>query len=420
MEHQNVLKPTQTTIHWSIRLCFHYVFWSLFLEGVIRKWVLPGSSNLVFFMKDPAVLIIYLYFLRRGLMPGKMPFTSFFYLLTFFGFVSVFQPQPGLIFNYLGLYGWRNYFFFVPLAFIIAEYLPKPTLYSILRQFLWFSIPIAVLVFLQHNAPGGAVINAGISGAFGSLPVSRGFIRPNGPFSFVHLMNCYNLILWGCILGLWAMRAQERPVSRYLLVAAALSGVASVAVSGSRAAVAGVGLVALFLFLGISVREGIGKGSFFSSTLSSVTFLFATGYIALQFFYEPLEGLRERAESIVALEERMGLGWGWGFGLINRFFYDMISFWQQFSQVPILGNGLGLSSTAAIVFGTNPGGIENDWDRHIYELGPVMGVGFIFLRVWITVWLFKRTLEGVSHGTGILGFLIVGGIFHTVLLGQLG
>src|SRR5687767_13125474 len=52
------------------------IFWLLFLEGALRKWVAPEYSRLLFFVRDPLVLLLYWKAWRMGAFRNPSPFLT--------------------------------------------------------------------------------------------------------------------------------------------------------------------------------------------------------------------------------------------------------------------------------------------------------------------------------------------------------
>jgi len=96
------------------------VYWLLIFEGALRKWAFPDIGNLLFFIKDPFVLIIYGIALQHKIWPKTSPLISYSNVLIGISFMVItlqflfYQIEPIIL-----LYGWRNYFFYLPLIFII-------------------------------------------------------------------------------------------------------------------------------------------------------------------------------------------------------------------------------------------------------------------------------------------------------------
>src|ERR1700743_3865454 len=49
------------------------MFWLLIMEGTLRKWVAPGLSHLLFFVRDPFVILLYWHALRGRVLQRPDP-----------------------------------------------------------------------------------------------------------------------------------------------------------------------------------------------------------------------------------------------------------------------------------------------------------------------------------------------------------
>src|SRR6185436_492757 len=110
---------------WSVRRWKEAVQVALVLlifEGAIRKWLVPGAQDLIYFAKDVFLLGAYVGFFqspeRRRYQPPAAP--VLYGLLVagiFLGVLQIFNPNlPNLL---VGVLGFKAYFFYVPLIFIL-------------------------------------------------------------------------------------------------------------------------------------------------------------------------------------------------------------------------------------------------------------------------------------------------------------
>ena len=117
----------------------------LIFEGAIRKWLVPGAQDLVYFAKDVLLLGAYLGFLRdRPRLRLRLPALPLLYgvlvLSVLFGLLEVFNPNlPSLL---LGALGFKAYFFYVPLLFVLPAVFPDDaSLARAMRKYLLIAIP---------------------------------------------------------------------------------------------------------------------------------------------------------------------------------------------------------------------------------------------------------------------------------------
>src|SRR5215470_672311 len=100
------------------------VYLLLIFEGSLRKWVLPQLSQYIFFIRDPFVLYAYLFATVHHLWPKRSPFLAASIVLAVVGFLigilALVISGSGATGGLLAVYGWRNYFLYAPLAFLIG------------------------------------------------------------------------------------------------------------------------------------------------------------------------------------------------------------------------------------------------------------------------------------------------------------
>lgn len=358
------------------------IYWTLIFEGILRKWVLPQFQQALFFLRDPMVL--YAYFLAFRAHGWSRP-SGLFVLALLFGiaglvdvFVLLFQGElsPVII-----LYGWRNYFFYIPLAFLIGRVFSAKDMDRILRWTLLLALPIAPLGALQAISPLESPINRGFGegenvlengGVYGDVLRATG-ISYSVPGHSLYIGSCIAFLLM-----IWMRRKQERPLlSRWVLLTG-LAALFNLFVSGSRTAfwqsaivlLGGLGAEAAGGRLGKVVKIGFAAG--LMGALAAVA--------AAAFFPQVVEAMISRwtmtseGEGGVLSTERVA----------NELFH----FVSLLDEVPLMGYGLGIAGNAARRLGMEvPFDAEGDWDRHVVELGSVLGICYIVYRWALVAWL---------------------------------
>jgi hypothetical protein len=83
-----------------------------------------------------------------------------------------------------------------------------------------------------------------------------------------------------------------------------------------------------------------------------------------------------------------------------------------------LGNGIGAGTRAGAALGRGYG-FELDWNRHIYENGAILGLIFIFIRIWITTDLLYACISAIKRNS-YLAILLWGAAAPVILFGILG
>jgi hypothetical protein len=107
---------------------------------------------------------------------------------------------------------------------------------------------------------------------------------------------------------------------------------------------------------------------------------------------------------------------------IGRFANTMLGPIYIMEDVPIFGNGLGLGTNAAA--GMLRGdrefiGPEDEWQRLVWECGPIFGSLLCIFRIALTVAVARRAFEAFRHGN-ILPVLILAACGLLLLNGQWG
>jgi len=233
-----------------VRLVF-VIYWLLIFEGVLRKWGMPQFQEVFFFIRIPVALVLYWLAFRYR----RWPCTIWPLLLTcMFAVVAIvlvpFQIiAGGYSRSYLLLagYGWINYFFYIPLAFLIAEQFRREDLERIIRHTLWIAIPAAVLVIMQFNSPSTAVINLGSgldeSDQFQNLGAALGFVRPTGFFTSTLGQSQFVASAAPLVLAGWLLPKRERSMGIMLLLAGTTAVLVMAVFSQSRGLFFQIGIV---------------------------------------------------------------------------------------------------------------------------------------------------------------------------------
>lgn len=401
------------------------IFWMLLLEGALRKWVAPGFSKYLFFARDPLVLLVYWYALRSNALRGGGPL-----LLIGLGFaaVSVFIAFfQSVSFGDLRLltvvaYGWRQYFLYLPLPFVMAATFDRDALLRFARHAFVAAILMAPIVFLQAHSPPSAVVNRGISDEeqlqFQSFAYTGGRIRPSG--TFTSTVGVKELIpsTFALLLAVWLTPPASRKVSLRLLVVAAAGVATCLALSGSRAAFVHCGFVMLSaLLVGMTTR----RVAIRSRALMIPLLLVAIGAVLYPIvFPDAFAALLSRFAEANAAESRGG-----GWGIFGRALHETVDFLGFMKHTPVLGYGLGLGGNGRTYLGTaDPNlmshvGAESDWSRHIVDLGAIFGVLFILYRIVFTVSVFVRALRATRVSSDPFPLLLFGYVGIGFFYGQL-
>ena len=398
--------PATETIRNIQNLIWLY-FWLLIVEGVLRKWVTPQLSTPLLIIRDPVVIAAYFLALKAGIFPKDMFTKSILYI----SFISFLGSLATVIISDTSLtvtiYGLRTNFLHLPLIFLIPKVFCLNDVKKLGRWVLLLSVPMAVLMIYQFNAPPDAFINRGASAESQQISSALGKIRPSGTFSFITGAAQYFSLLTSFLLyGL----VQSKIYPNWLLSAAGLSLVLALAVSGSRTAIWSVVLVLMSLLAVLLIRPSLAKKSY--------KFMLLAGIISLSLslvpsFNEGIEVLTTRFENANASEAAGG-------GIVGRFFSGFLEPFNNVNNIPLLGYGLGMGTNVGAALLTERAQfIEGEWERVVFESGLFLGLLYILLRIALLGLMGVLCIKSAST-SNILPLLLFGSCLILILIGQFG
>jgi hypothetical protein len=374
---------------WSIRrwrLAVQAALLLLVVEGAIRKWLLPGAQDLVYFAKDVLFLGAYIGCFRSRA-PRPYPQAPMLYAGMAFaaalGLLEIFNPKlPSLL---VGVLGFKAYFLYVPLIFVIPEVFPDDAaLARFLKRYVLIVFPVVLLSIAQFFSPAGSALNtyaqptdiAAIS-TFGSSK----YVRTTGTFSYIsgytaYLLTTTLLILMILTTTRWRFRGN-------LIVYAALgTTLLGIMMSGSRGPIFLLALVfPLYWWLAV-VREKQ-SGRTFVRLLVGVGLLVA--------------GLRSAGEDAVTAFSQRASGTE---DISSRLTTPFESPVDMLLYAGLAGYGIGATHQAAAALTGMQG---NPWlgtvapeaesGRVMLELGPVGFFFIYFVRLAIALFAFRQALR---------------------------
>lgn len=407
---------------WSLRRWKLAVLAALVLvifEGAIRKWLLPGAQDLVYFAKDVLLLGAYVGYFRSRQRPN-LPHAPILYGSLVCGAVlgafQVFNPKlPNLL---VGVLGFKSYFLYVPLLWVVPAIFPDDaTLFRFLKRYALIVFPVVALAIAQFFSPAGSILNTYAQATditaistFGSSE----FVRTTGTFSYIsgytsYLMVTTILILMILTTTRWRFRGN-------LLTFAALGmGLLGILMSGSRGPIFLLAVTfPLYWWLAV-IREKQG-GQTFVRLLVGLSLLAA--------------GLNSAGDQALTAYSQRAAGTQ---DLFGRLAFPFVSPIHMLPEAGLFGFGIGATHQAAsaLVSGINPfswiGNIvpEAESGRIMLELGPV-GFVFVYLsRIALALFTFRqalmlRTLFHRAVATSALLFFLIqipGGVVFEVTAG---
>src|SRR5678816_824951 len=144
------------------RLCVFGALFLVIVEGAIRKWLLPGLSEVVYFAKDGVLLLAYGLFLlapRERFEARSFPGLGILLAVTAAWIVfEAFNVMLGS--SIVGAFGVKCYLWYVPLLFLVPHLFESTNqIERFLRRSLLLRIPVCILGFAQFFSPADSPIN---------------------------------------------------------------------------------------------------------------------------------------------------------------------------------------------------------------------------------------------------------------------
>jgi len=399
------------------------IYLLLILEGAIRKWLMPGLGEFIFFIRVPVTLWLYLFVWRRGVWPRPYKFLVFGLSIAIVGLLLI--PFQMIVGGYsaqhliLAGYGWINYFFYIPLVFIIAEHLHLSDLQRLIKITLLLAIIATPLAVLQLFSPA----NSSIVQGFGTGPMNQfvglGFgyankARPMGFFTssvgqqmFISSTLCF-------VIAVWIVPTFRKNISALLRYGSTIAVMILIGVSLQRGALVHAGIVLVFTLLGgvLAFRRSM----FLKSVIYPFVFVVLGLTIVTVWFPSAYEMFMVRLgfmESSYIMPTSLGL--------FDRIIHELTRFVLIIEHVPITGYLLGMGGNASsqlswvdlpeiwTSWDGSHGFAEDGLSRNIVELGPVIGFIFIYYRYSFFLSLFNKALFMARNGSPfpmmLIGFL---------------
>ena len=376
-----------TSEQWLKRGIWAYFFLLIF-EGGLRKWVLPGLATPLLIVRDPVAIWLLIATWRRGWLPANFYLTSFFTIAIIGIFTATLLGHGNL---FVALFGARILLIHVPLIFVIGRVFNRDDVLRMGKVTLILAVPMTVLIALQFYSPQSAWVNRGIGGDVqgSGFDGALGFFRPPGTFSFTSGTTLFFSFVAPFVLYFLLHR---KNINILLLAAATVALLFSIPLSISRSLLFQVGLSVIFLVLA-SVRKpenilrlamALAGAAIALVALSQLSF-FSTATAAFTDRFTNANQIEGGVESV----------------FIDRFLGGLLGALTSAGGLPFFGYGIGM--------GTNVGSMllsgrisflisEGEWGRAIGELGPLLGIGLVLLRLGLTIKIASACYRKLSQG----------------------
>lgn len=394
-----------------IRITILVYFLLLIFEGSLRKWVFPGSANILLLIRDPVVIFCYLLAIRNG----KFPTGPFVMVALFLGIVSfvvsLFTNPSGSIQRVLliGGFGFHANFLHVPMIFLIRDAFDRERLRIIGKWTLLLAPLAAVLVFLQYRSAPDAFVNRGAgkdSGQIWSGVSGSEKIRPAGFFSYNTGNAAYLALVTAFLLNAMVVR---KGLSKQMTIIAAASLAIAGSLSISRTCVLSIALVFGGAVISMLVAPKLASRSVLIAFMVGVLYFVAAQFSVI-------------GEAVGLLQTRVAESGGLREGGLTRFLEGFIEPFRVVERAGFLGSGLGMGTNAAGGLLTGERAFmlgENEWGRHFLESGVLLGGAYIIWRLVLFMHLLRVSLAALKD-LNPLPMLLFAACFMLVLSGPVG
>ena len=393
----------------SIRGLIWVYFFLLIFEGVLRKWLLPGLSDPLLLVREPFLVLIYLMALGRGAFPlnGYVAVLAVIGIISAVAGITVGSQDP-----LVTAYGFDSMFFHLPLIFVIPKVMTRDDVVKIGRWMLLLTLPMAVLMVIQFRSPPDALINCGAAGGIGSqMRGALGKIRPPGFFTFITGASQFLALATAfLILGLW----KKGIYSRLLIIGTGIAIAIAAVVSTSRLTLGGIGMV--FVMIGIIVAYDRKSMNNVLGMLVPIGLVLVVA-TNLDIFHEGRQVFEARLQE--AGDAGAGLV-GTASNWTSRAFGDFYGGYLAMKTAPVLGAGLGVGTNVGARLLSGSFGFllaEGEWARVVLELGPILALPYLLIRVLICRTLFLSAANSARAGNA-LPMLLFGSCALLIVSGQ--
>ena len=369
---QNITNSNNTLI-WLKRGVWLY-FYLLLFEGALRKWVLPGLSDALLVVRDPLAILLLFFAWKANI----LKLNGYIIAMTFIGVASIITTfLTGHQNLFVTVYGARILLIQFPFIFLIGTVFDKNDVLQIGKHMLWIALPMTVLITLQFYSPQSAWVNRGVGGDMEGAGFSGalGYFRPPGTFSFTNGNTFFYQLLACFILMFWLI---PKYINKLLLVLATICLVIAIPISISRTLLFSVIIALVFYFSALYFRpQFLKKISLFLASLMIIGVIVSN----LEFLDTATEAFTSRFEN--ASESEGGLEGT----LVDRYLGGFISAITNSQNIPFFGYGMGMGTNAGSQLLTGDRTFliaEEEWARTIGEMGLILGLGVILIRVFLS------------------------------------
>jgi len=375
------------------------------VEGALRKWVVPSLSMQLLLVRDPVALAIYFYASKARVFPVN-GWLSFLWMLTaLIGIQALMHAAMGSVTWAVAAFGVRTFCLHLPLIWVIPAAFRRRDIVLLGKCALFLALPLALLMVVQFRVGPDHWLNAATIKGGAQIGSVFGRIRPPAIFSFITgPIHYYALCMALSIAGFLAKGLYPR----WLAVAGLAASMIAMSVAASRQLVLGCAVVAMFGIIA-AFRSGRALGAGVA-----VGIMLVAGGVGLTRFDTLREGMSAFAERWSSEDDTHA-----GHTVMTkRFGGSFMSAFDWAGRAPLLGIGVGSSSNLAAEKKNFDIGVEGEWERVIYEVGPLTGFLFLGLRAALSIHIVLLGFQALRNGNFVC-LLLGSACFIDILNGNI-
>ncbi|WP_269241701.1 hypothetical protein [Flavobacterium limnophilum] len=398
------------------KLIWLYILLLVF-EGAFRKWFLPSLSDIFLVIRDPIVVYFVVLGLRNRWIKSSYAIAMMMIsIITFF--LTLLLGHQNI---FLAIYGCRITMFYFPFMFVVGKILNYEDIVKIGKFFLQISFLMTIIIIIQYFSPQNSWINVGIGGTEGSGFSGVGeYFRPSGTFSFITGMMGFNAIVLPFIFYFLLTNRQNSPLNTpiWIIYFATFCYIISIFICLSRTIIFQTICILFFVYISTFLsKTNISKmitSTALISILILILFQFQFFQIAFSNMFLRFGFASDSEGSVVSgtIGERY-------LGSFIRAFTGVQNF--KGGEIPFWGFGQGYGTNVAAVLISNKMGFlvsEEEWSRVVAESGYLFGWGILFIRLFWSLSLLKKSFRVLTYKKDLLAFLLMPSVLIFVISGQ--
>lgn len=394
------------------RRTIHYLLWAfvfaLIFDGALRKWVLPGMSDVLLLSRVPITGLIYLLAIQVGMFPRNI-FVLGAVILAGVTSLTAYLTHGSI--PALGYGALANYFF-IPLIFIFPKVWDWKEVQRVGKFFLLIGIPMTVLVGLQFYLPQSAWVNLSVGGTEGAgFTGGLGRYRPPATFSFITGTAQFYTLVSAFFLVQFIHR---KTLSSIALIAIGIC--LPLAIFGSISRLLAVSVAVVFV---MTLLMLVYNGRKLPSSFRIIGVILFTLFVASQFnFFDDAKAAFEARWESSTGEHKGGVREA----IVMRTIRDLTQPFIYMWEIPLPGYGLGSGTQAGAQILRGQRGFayaEGEWGRLLAELGPIFGTFYVLLRLSLVIFLGRLAFKQAQKNN-FLPWTIFSASLFLILIGQWG